>query len=115
MLVGLGTANDAAPVVDLMTAAVRAAADDAGAPGILRSIGCIVVPQGTWSHVDPARTVADHIGAPHARTVRCEIGVSQQEAINFALAAIAAGTADAVVVVGGGGAGVGPPRRRRER
>ncbi len=100
MLVGLGTANDAAPVVDLMTAAVRAAADDAGAPGILRSIGCIVVPQGTWSHVDPARTVAHHIGAPHARTVRCEIGVSQQEAINFALAAIAAGTADAVVVVG---------------
>ncbi len=100
VLVGLGTANDDAPVADLMTAAVRAAADDAGTSRILSAIDCIVVPQGTWSLVDPARAVAHRIGARRARTVRCEIGVSQQEAINFALRTIAAGTADAVVVAG---------------
>ncbi len=100
VLAGLGTADDAAPVVDLMTAAVRAAADDAGAPGILRAVDAIVVPQGTWAIDDPARAVAQRIGAPQARTVRCEIGVSQQEVINYALAAVSAGTLDAVVVVG---------------
>jgi acetyl-CoA C-acetyltransferase len=100
VLVGLGTANHAAPVVELMTAAIRAAANDAGAPEILRAIDCIVVPQGTWSLLDPARAVAQRIGARRARSVRCEIGVSQQEAINFALRAVTAGTADVVVVAG---------------
>ena len=34
---------------------------------------------------DPARTVARRVGAVGARTVLCEIGVSQQEVINHAL------------------------------
>ncbi len=100
VLVGLGTANGAEPVVDLMTTAVRAAAEDAGTPTILGSVECIVVPQGTWALTDPARTVARRIGAGGPRTVRCEIGVSQQEVISFALAAVGAGTFDTVVVVG---------------
>ena len=100
VLVGLGVADDAAPVVDLMTEAVSAAAADAGAPGLLCSIDCIVVPQGTWSLTDPARPVARRIGSPGARTVLCEIGVSQQEVVNHALAAVAAGRYDTVVVAG---------------
>jgi acetyl-CoA C-acetyltransferase len=114
--VGLGTTTEGAPVVDQMTAAVLAAADDAGAPGLLGSVGCILVPQGTWSHTDPGRTVAERIGAPQARTVRCEVGVSQQEVISHALSAVTAGTFDTVVVTGaenrawirGGGAEGGP-------
>jgi acetyl-CoA C-acetyltransferase len=101
VLVGLGAANEAAPVADLMTEAVRAAATDAGAPGLLGAIDAIVVPQGSWTLTDPARTVAQRVGSPRAHTVLGEIGVSQQEAINHALAVVAAGRADTVVVVGG--------------
>jgi acetyl-CoA C-acetyltransferase len=100
VLVGLGAADDAAPVVELMTDAVSAAGADAGAPGLLGRIDCIAVPQGTWSLTDPARTVARRVGSPCAHTVLCEIGVSQQEVINYALAAVAAGRFGTVVVAG---------------
>ncbi len=100
VLVGLGAAGVAAPIVDLMTDAVRAAAEDAGAPGLLGAVDCIAVPQGTWSLTDPARTVARRIGSPGAHTILCEIGVSQQEVVNHALAAVAAGRYGAVVVAG---------------
>jgi len=100
VLVGLGAAHDPAPVVDLMTAAVGAAAADAGAPGLLRRIECIAVPQGSWSLTDPGRAVARRVGSPEARTLLCEIGVSQQEVINHALAAVASGRFDTVAVVG---------------
>jgi len=101
VLVGLGTTNDAAPVADLMTAAVLGAADDAGAPGLLGAVDCIAVPQGSWSLTDPARTVARRIGSPRAHTIRFEVGVSQQEVINHVLAAVAAGDYGTAVVVGG--------------
>ena len=100
VLVGLGAVHDAAPVAELMTAAVRAAALDAGAPGLLGAIDCLMVPQGSWSLTDPARTVARRLGAASAHTVRCELGVSQQEVINHALAAVADGTHGVVVVAG---------------
>jgi len=101
VLVGLGAASHGAPAVDLMTAAVRAAAADAGAPGLLVAVDCVAVPQGTWSLTDPARTVARRIGSARARTLRFEVGVSQQEVINHALSAVAAGDYGTVVVVGG--------------
>jgi acetyl-CoA C-acetyltransferase len=100
VLVGLGTANDAAPIVDLMTEAVRRAAADAGAPELLTGLERIVYPQGSWSLTDPARSVARRIGAARARTVYAEVGVSQQELINHVLALIASGECEAVVVVG---------------
>lgn len=100
VLVGLGAVAHAAPTVDLLTDAVTAAAKDAGAPGLLRDVDCIAVPQGTWSLTDPARTVARRIGAARAHTILCEIGVSQQEVINHALDLVALGRADVVIVVG---------------
>jgi acetyl-CoA C-acetyltransferase len=100
VLVGLGTSNDSSPVADLMTEAVRRAAADAGAPGLLGSLDRIVCPQGSWSLTDPGRSVARRIGASHARTVFAEVGVSQQELINHVLAAVSNGECDAVVVVG---------------
>jgi len=101
VLVGLGTASAGAPVVDLMTQAVQAAAADAGAPGLLGAVDCLAVPRGTWSLTDPARAVARRIGSPRARTLRFEVGVSQQEMLNHALASVAAGVHEVVVVVGG--------------
>ena len=58
------------------------------------------MPQGTWSLTDPARTVARRVGSPGARTLLCEVGVSQQEVINHALALVASGRAGTVVVAG---------------
>jgi acetyl-CoA C-acetyltransferase len=84
-----------------MTDAARAAAVDAGAPALLSSVGCVLVPQGSWSLIDPGRTVARRIGSPGARSVVCQLGVSQQEVISHALAAVAAGRHETVVVVGG--------------
>ena len=100
MLIGLGTANDPASVVELMTLAAERAGADAGVAGLLGSLDRIVCPQGSWSLIDPARRVAQRIGAAQARTFLAQIGVSQQEVINHALAGIAAGECDVVLVVG---------------
>ena len=100
VLVGLAPPTTRRRSADLMTDAVSAAAADAGAPGLLGRIDCIAVPQGSWSLTDPARTVARRVGSPDARTLLCEIGVSQQEVINHALALVASGRADTVVVAG---------------
>jgi acetyl-CoA C-acetyltransferase len=101
VLVGVGTASAPAPVTELLTRAARAAADDAGVPGLLARVDRVAVPQGSWALTDPARGVATRIGSPAARTALYEIGVSQQELINEALADIAQGRADVVLVVGG--------------
>ncbi len=83
-----------------MTEAVRRAATDAGEPKLLAAIDRVVYTQGSWRLTDPGRTVARRIGAGGARTVLAEVGVSQQEVINDALAAVAAAECNAVVVVG---------------
>jgi acetyl-CoA C-acetyltransferase len=101
VLVGVGTSSAGAPTVELMTEACLAAASDAGAPALLRSVQRIAVPQGSWSVSDPAGQIATRLGATNARTYLCQIGVSQQEVIDDALEAIATGRADVVLVVGG--------------
>jgi acetyl-CoA C-acetyltransferase len=100
VLVGLGATNKSGPVADLMTEAVRRSAIDAGGPELVGSIDRIVYTQGSWRLTDPGRTVARRIGATGARTVLAEVGVSQQEVINYALAAVAAGECNVVAVVG---------------
>jgi acetyl-CoA C-acetyltransferase len=99
--VGVGSASASAPVTELMTDAALLAGRDAGSPALLAAVDRILLPQGTWALTDPARTVAERIGAAAARTTRYEIGVSQQEIINDALGAIGRGEADVVLVVGG--------------
>jgi len=101
VLVGVGAASASEPVTDLMLEAVRAAGIDSGRPSLLRLVDRVALPQGTWSLTDPARTIATRMGATGATTRRYELGVSQQEVINEALAAIAQGEADVVLVVGG--------------
>jgi acetyl-CoA C-acetyltransferase len=100
VLVGLGATSEPGPVSELMTEAVRRAATDCGAAGLLGKIDRVVYTQGSWSLTDPGRTVSNRISASRAHTVKAEIGVSQQEVINYALAAVTAGECDAVVVVG---------------
>lgn len=86
--------------VELMVEAARDAAGDAGAPGLLGAVDVVIVPRGMWGYPDPGRIVAARIGAPHARTVRTEIGILQTSLVTKAAQVLEAG-ARAVLVVGG--------------
>ncbi len=99
VLVGVGTSFADAEAVELMVEATAAAAVDAGAPGLLGAVQRIVVPRGTWSYTDPARIVADRIGAD-ATTVLVDLGIPQQTLIDEVMAAMLAGDLDVAVVVG---------------
>ena len=54
--------------LELMIDAVRAAAEDAGAPGILAGADAVRVTRGMWPYENPAKAVADAIGCPGAET-----------------------------------------------
>jgi len=106
--------EDGHEAIDLMVAAAFGAADDAlgGEPGgrfvggrtgaeLLTAVQHVSVPQGMWAYADPARLVADRIGARSARTVLAELGVLQQDVIADGCAQIARGQLDVALVVGG--------------
>lgn len=101
VLAGVGTSFADAEAVELMVEATRAAGADAGAAGLLAATQRIVVPRGTWSYRDPARIVAERIGAPHATTVLVDVGIPQQTMLDEVMAAMLAGDLDVAVVVGG--------------
>lgn len=92
------TALDA---IELMTDAAARAALDAEAPALLAAASSIRVPRGLWTWPDPARLVADRIGAAAARTEVAEIGILQTTLFGRAAEAIASGEEDVVVVLGG--------------
>ncbi len=85
----------------LMARALEAAAEDAGSRRWLESADAIAVPRGFWSYPDPARLVADEIGAKQAKTWVAEIGVLQTTLFARACQAIRDGAADTVLVTGG--------------
>jgi acetyl-CoA C-acetyltransferase len=84
-----------------MILAVEAAASDAGRDGLAGQADRIAVPQGSWSYPDPARLIAQQVGASGARTYLVELGIPQQSLINEALTAISSGSSEVAVVVGG--------------
>ena len=86
--------------VELMMEALRRAAADAGSEELLHRADRIEVPKGIWNYSDPARLVADGIGAKQAETVLAEIGVLQQTLLNRACNSIADGEAQVVLVTG---------------
>jgi acetyl-CoA C-acetyltransferase len=84
-----------------MTRASLKAGADAGSLDLLAAVDRIAVPQGSWAYANPARSVAEQIGAKEAVTIYSELGVPQQTLINEALRAITAGESDVALVVGG--------------
>lgn len=86
---------------ELMVAAARAAGADSGAPAILRAVGQVAVPHGSWAYADPGRLVAERIGAPRARSVLVQVGIPQQTLLDEAYTAIHDGALDVALVVGG--------------
>lgn len=85
----------------LMAAAARAAAIDAGSGSLLPALERISVPSGSWSYSDPARLVAEAIGATGAKTVLVRLGHAQQRLLNEAFRDIRSGALDVALVCGG--------------
>ena len=94
-------AADAREAVALMTEVALAAAADAGAPRLLAAADVVAVVNGAWSYRDPARIVADAVGAASARTIRTTDGGNTPQFLVDVLAErIADGQLDVAIVVG---------------
>lgn len=84
--------TEAVEAVALMEQVVRDAAADAGAPSLLSSLDAIGVVQGAWKYTDPARIVAERVGATSARTsISSNGGNTPQSYLNHFANRIAAG------------------------
>ena len=94
--------HDGLDPIGMMERALRDAAEDAGAPSMLPAIEKLYVPRGTWRYGDPARLVADRVGATGARSaVGIISGHIVQVMLDRACAEIAAGTHEIIAIVGG--------------
>jgi len=108
VIVGVGVATQSVDEpgaglepIELMLAATRAAAADAGSDALLPAVQRIAVPAGNWKYSDPGRLVGDAIGAEGAHTSLVQVGIPQQTLFDDAYLAIRAGTVDVALVVGG--------------
>ena len=81
----------------------RAAATDAGAPGVLSDLqGVNVVHCASWSYDDPPRRLADRLRTrPGPRTTSILAGTSHQRLVDTAAGRILGGETDVELVVGG--------------
>ncbi len=108
VLVGIGVINQresdpaqAGEAVELMIRAAQAAGADSGVSSLLAQVQRISVPKGVWNYSNPARTIANAIGAPSATTVLAELGILQQSLFADACNLIASGELDVALVAGG--------------
>jgi acetyl-CoA C-acetyltransferase len=93
---------DAIDPLGMMETALRAAADDAGAPALLQAVDKIYLPRGTWRYGDPGKVLAERIGADNPRTsVGIISGHIVQIMIDRACQEIAEGKHDVIAIVGG--------------
>ncbi len=84
-----------------MTACVRDAAIDAGAPGLLSQLDTVAVVHGAWRYSDPGRLIANDVGSPEARTLLSfHGGNTPQSYVNALAAQIQSGDLDVAVIVG---------------
>ncbi len=92
---------DAKEPVDLMIDALRAAAEDAGAPELLTSATSVRVIRGIWPYQNPAAVVAEAVGTPNAETVLTPYGGNfVQTTVNYSCLDIQAGKHDIILITG---------------
>ncbi|MFV0526564.1 MAG: acetyl-CoA acetyltransferase [Acidimicrobiales bacterium] len=92
---------EAAEAVALMEDVVRGAAADAAAPSLLPDLDYVGIVDGAWKYTDPARLVADAVGAKNATTaLSSNGGNTPQSYVNAIAARIAAGELDRAVIAG---------------
>ena len=99
--------------LDLMVQAVEAAAADCGSPKVLHAADSVRVVRGIWGYGNPARAVAERIGAGGAETGLTSIGGNYVQALtNRSFLDIQAGK-NALIVVTGGECGRTQARARK--
>ncbi len=92
---------DAVEAVKLMEQVVIGAANDAGAPALLRRLDAIAVVNGAWGYSDPGRLIGEAVGSPQARTIMSSMGGnSPQSLVNHLSARIQAGELSCAVITG---------------
>src|SRR5688572_6949482 len=88
--------------LERMEDALRAAAEDAGAPALLAQLDSLCVTQGFHDYGNPAAFLAERLGSPRAETVHALIsGSGVQQMIDHACGEILAGRSDVVALTGG--------------
>ncbi|MCP3856180.1 MAG: acetyl-CoA acetyltransferase [Actinomycetia bacterium] len=93
--------SESLEAVAMMEEAVRRAASDSGANGLLAKVDAVAVVQGAWKYSDPARLIADRIGSPQAHTMLTPNGGNTPQSLVNAMARrISAGRLDVAVLVG---------------
>ena len=93
--------SHALEAVALMEQVVRDAASDAGAPGLLTELDHVGVVRGAWKYSDPARLIAERVGASNARTsLSANGGNTPQSYLNSLASRISTGEMGCAVFVG---------------
>ena len=88
--------------LDLMVEAVRAAGEDCGNPKVLELADAVRVIRGIWGYGNPARQVAERIGASGAETGLTSLGGNYvQSMTNRSFLDIQSGKNEIVIVTGG--------------
>src|ERR1700752_1685832 len=96
-----------------MRDALRAAADDAGAPALLAQADSICVTQGFHDYGNPAAWLAEQLGAPRPDTVYARIRASVvQQMLDHACAETLAGRSIVKLLPGGESEQIAQPIRR---
>lgn len=94
--------TDAPGPIELMVAAARAAAEDAGVPSLLDRVGWVGVTGGLYGYRNPGSVVAEQLGVTGAATAFTEItGTAPQDLVGLASERIASGELDVALVLGG--------------
>ncbi|WP_110208477.1 acetyl-CoA acetyltransferase [Nocardioides daejeonensis] len=93
---------DAPEPVDMIVAALRAAAQDAGAPALAEAVASVRIPKMlSWKYRDPGALVAERLGTELRHSVYTGDGGSHSQAlVNDAAADILAGRVEVVAVAG---------------
>lgn len=87
--------------LELMIEAVRSAAEDTGAKGVLEAATSVRVIRGIWSYQNPAAAVAQAIGRPNAETALTPYGGNYvQTTVNQSCLDIQAGKHEVIVLTG---------------
>ncbi len=107
ILIGVGVASQrcedplaAAEPITLMRQAAQRAGADAGNAAWLSQVDSIGVPQGLWAYSNPAKLVAETIGAARSRTTLAQLGVLQHTLIHQAMRDIDSGASQLALVIG---------------
>jgi acetyl-CoA C-acetyltransferase len=85
----------------LMIKAAKSALPLELSDSILAAVDWIAVPNGTWDYRDPARIVANGIGARQPHTVLANVGVMQQTLISQACQRVVAGESKIALISSG--------------